>query len=564
MSNALNPTDDGTTLRARAEERLTAREVETGRPDPDTRRLMHELDVHQIELELQNEELRGARLALEAGLARYTELFDFAPIGYATLGQNDLVSEINHTGALLLGSPRARLVGRPFAMFVAPSDRPRFASFVARALTSVIKQSGELQLVTSAGQIVHVRLSAITLVRNEPMVMIAFEDITDRKLKEEQLRLTEQALRDADRRKDEFLGVLSHELRNPLAPIRNGIFLLAQSDTTPEQAARAHAIIDRQVTHLTRLIDDLLDVTRIRRGKIQLQQERVELSELVRKTLEDQRSSFEHSGVGLEANFEPEAMWLSADAARVTQVLSNLLGNAEKFTPRGGVVTVDLHTNGTKAVLRVHDTGAGIAPAVLEHLFEPFAQAPQTMDRARGGLGLGLTMVKGLVELHGGTVTIFSAGAGLGTEVTVLLPLDTAPTNMAAKGVRGSSFSRRVIVIEDNVDGADTLKDALAFFGHDVRVAYDGATGLERARAFQPEVVLCDIGLPGMDGYAVARAFRADEGLKRTYLVALSGYARPEDRQRASAAGFDRHVAKPPNLETLDRLLSEALPIDRS
>jgi two-component system CheB/CheR fusion protein len=563
MRNLLDQQEDVTALRRRAEQRLAERESEVGRPDPDARRLMHELDVHQLELELQNEELRSARLELEAGLARYTELFDFAPIGYATLGPNDVVREINHAGALLLGNPRSRLIGRPFTSFVTPRDRPRFASFVTRALASVIKQSGELELVSNDAQSVYVRLSAITLVRDEPMVMIAFEDITDRKIKEEQLRRTEQALRDGDRRKDEFLGVLSHELRNPLAPIRNGIFLLAQPDVSADQARRTHAIIDRQVTHLTRLIDDLLDVTRIRRGKIQLQTERFELAELVRKALEDQRSSFEHSGVSLEVRIESAPLWVCADGARVTQVLSNLLGNAEKFTPRGGAVTVSLDANGTKAVLRVRDTGAGIAPSILEHLFEPFAQAPQTMDRTRGGLGLGLTMVKGLVELHGGTVNIASAGPGLGTEVTVLLPLDTNPIAKGAVGKRESSHSRRIVVIEDNIDAADTLKDALAFYGHDVRVAYDGAAGLDLARTFQPEVVLCDIGLPGLDGYAVARAFRGDDTLKLTYLVALSGYARPEDLQRASEAGFDRHVAKPPSLETLDRFLSETLPADR-
>jgi two-component system CheB/CheR fusion protein len=309
---------------------------------------------------------------------------------------------------------------------------------------------------------------------------------------------------------------------------------------------------------LTRLIDDLLDVTRITRGKVQLRRERVELGELVRRTMDDHRASFEASGVRLEAHFEPEAFWVDADPARIVQALSNLLCNAEKFTPRDGIVVVSLRRDAERVLLRVRDSGAGIAPEVLEHLFEPFAQAPQTIDRTRGGLGLGLAMVRGLVELHGGRVDIASKGAGRGTEVIVALPLETAPEKRAPSPDAAVINARRILVIEDNQDAADTLRDALALNGHQVQVAYDGQTGLAMAKTLRPEVVICDIGLPGMSGYAVATAFRAEEKLRGTYLVALSGYAQREDIQRAADAGFNRHIAKPPSLDELELVLAAA------
>jgi two-component system CheB/CheR fusion protein len=333
------------------------------------------------------------------------------------------------------------------------------------------------------------------------------------------------------------------------------------------RAARAKVVIERQVTLLTRLVDDLLDVTRIARGKIDLHRDRFELSELVRRTLDDHRPSFEASGIHIESRLEQGAFWIDADAARVVQVLSNLLGNAEKFTPRDGMVVVSLERAGDRRVaLRVRDTGAGIEPETLPHVFESFVQAPQTMGRARGGLGLGLAMVKGLAELHGGSVSVASQGRDRGTEVTVLLPTALAPLPVPVPDREAvNRRPRRVLVIDDNVDNAETMQEVLGLDGHDVRIAYDGPTGVDLARAFHPEIVVCDIGLPGMDGYAVARAFRADAALKDVPLVAVSGYTRPDDLKLAAAAGFDRHLAKPVSIEVLERVISEApepLPVD--
>jgi two-component system CheB/CheR fusion protein len=520
--------------------------------------MKHELEVHQLELEIQNEELVAARIETEASLERYLSVFDFAPLGYAVLDRGGVVREVNHSGARLLELERSRAVGRSFEAFVSISDRPAFRVLVGRALATGAKETCELQLQRSPSDRIQVLAAAMALARPEPMILLAFEDITERRLREQRLAETESALRDVDRRKDEFLAMLSHELRNPLGAIRNSLSVLSRARDA-EQAARSRSIIDRQVSLLTRIVDDLLDVTRIARGKIELQRERIELAELVRRTLDDHRLSFEAAGIRLEGRFEAGQFWIDADPSRLEQVLGNLLANAEKFTPRGGEVQVSLRRDGDRRVaLRVRDTGAGIEPDVLPHVFESFVQAPQTMDRSRGGLGLGLSMVRGLIELHGGAVAVASEGAGRGTEVTIRLPTERPPTHSDVEAARGDPGpERRILVIDDNTDNADTMREALEQDGHDVRVAYDGPAGIELARSFRPEVVICDIGLPDMDGYAVARAFRADDALKDTPLVAVSGYTRPEDLRRAREAGFDRHLAKPVLLEDLERVISE-------
>ncbi|HEY5960462.1 MAG TPA: ATP-binding protein, partial [Polyangiaceae bacterium] len=534
------------------------------RAGADVRRLLHELEVHQIELEVQNEELWAARQRTETSLARYTELFDFAPIGYATVSTNQTILEVNHAAGRLLGIERSTLIGQSFRSLVAPSDLPALdlllLSTCHHCNSAGTRRSGLLRLVRSDGSEMHARITLSVLTHEEPKTLIAFEEISEETAREEQLLRTQNALLEAEQRKNDFLAVLSHELRNPLAAIRNCNFTLARVDRNSDQAQTAQTVIDRQISHLTRLVDDLLDVTRITRGKVRLRLGPVELGQLVGQVLEDQISSFEASGLRLEAQIEPEEMWVDADAARLTQVLNNVLGNAEKFTPSGGLVEVNLRREDQHAVIGVRDNGSGIAPELLQHLFEPFAQAPQAMDRSRGGLGLGLAMVKGLVHLHGGTVGIDSKGEGKGTELTVVLPLAArrSATTPPPPYEDVSRRRRRVLVIEDNHDTANTLKDALTLTGHAVAVAYDGRSGIETAREFSPEVVVCDIGLPEVNGYEVAKELRADDRLKGAYLVALSGYALPEDIQRAVEAGFDRHVPKPPDLEQLDQLLSGA------
>jgi signal transduction histidine kinase len=374
------------------------------------------------------------------------------------------------------------------------------------------------------------------------------------------LQETERSLREADRRKNEFLAVLSHELRNPLAPVKNSLYILDRATPGGEQASRAKAVIDRQVEHLSRLVDDLLDVTRVSRNKITLQWSRLELNELVRRVAEDQRSLFVRSEVVLDVQLADRPLHVDGDSARIAQVVSNLLQNAAKFTGRGGRTRVSVEQDEARhAVIRVRDTGVGMAPETLGRLFEPFMQADASLDRSKGGLGLGLALTKGLVELHGGEVAASSEGLGLGAEFVVRLPLVPAPAEQGVAAAWRPSRRRRVLVIEDNLDAADSLREALELGDHEVAVAYNGPEGIAKARAFQPEVVFCDIGLPGMDGYDVARAFRADDALRTVMLVALSGYAGPAEVRRAIEAGFDKHLAKPPRLQALEEILgSEA------
>jgi PAS domain S-box-containing protein len=373
------------------------------------------------------------------------------------------------------------------------------------------------------------------------------------------MKRAEQKLREADRHKDEFLGMLSHELRNPLAPIRNSLYVLDHVDPSSQQARRAKEIASRQIAHLARLVDDLLDVTRIARGKFGLRRCELDLGALARRTAEDHRALMEDRRVAFAVEVQERPVVVNGDETRLAEVLGNLLHNAAKFTHPGGRVTLTVAEEQGEAVVHVRDTGTGIAPEVLPTIFEPFTQAKQTLARSEGGLGLGLALVKGLVEMHGGSVSAASDGLGKGTTFTFTLPLGvTAAQVIPARPSLGvTATPRRVLVIEDNHDAADILREVLELKNHVVDVAYSGRDGIEKARAFHPDVVLCDIGLPEMDGYEVARTLRADHELGRVALIAVSGYAQPQDVAMAKEAGFDAHLAKPPSIDTLERALAE-------
>jgi signal transduction histidine kinase/CheY-like chemotaxis protein len=397
--------------------------------------------------------------------------------------------------------------------------------------------------------------SAVPLVSTEGRTLVTetIRDVTE-------LKRAFEALREADRRKDEYLAMLSHELRNPLAPIRSAVFLLERADPASEGARRAREVIARQVGHLARMVDDLLDVSRLARGRIELRRSRLDLAELVRRVGEDHRLLLGAGGVELDVSVSDEPVAVDGDPTRLAQLLGNLLQNSAKFTPRGGRVTLSLAVEGDRAVIRVRDTGAGIDPALLGSVFEPFVQEERNLARSRGGLGLGLPLVKGLAQLHGGDVEARSSGPGSGAEMMVRLPLASARAGgqrpEPGEGDGGGGRGRRVLVVDDNVDAAESLCDVVAFLGHTVEAVHDGAAAVARVRERHPDVVLCDIGLPGMDGYEVARAIRAEPGLADVRLVAVSGYAQPEERARARKAGFDAHVAKPADPADIGRLLS--------
>jgi CheY-like chemotaxis protein/nitrogen-specific signal transduction histidine kinase len=372
-----------------------------------------------------------------------------------------------------------------------------------------------------------------------------------------QRRLVDE-LREADERKSAFIAMLSHELRNPLAAIRTNLYLLENGAPGNETTVRATRVIDRQIGHLVGMVDDLLDVTRITQDKVELRRQRLDVNVLVREALEDNRPHLERGGVRFDLVEAQRPLYVYADGARIAQVVTNLLTNAAKFTPADGraQVTVRAGDDGT-AIVSVADSGMGVEPTLLPQLFQPFMQGDRSIDRTGGGLGLGLALVKRLVELHGGSVSARSGGRGAGAEFTVRLPLaDAAGTAAADTVVEEIARPKKVLVIEDDLEIAEGLQAALQISKFEVAIARSGQAGLDRARTFKPDAILCDIGLPGLDGYAVARAIRADEALRSIFLVALSGYAQAEDVAKARASGFDRHLAKPASIEKILRVLA--------
>jgi signal transduction histidine kinase/ActR/RegA family two-component response regulator len=364
-------------------------------------------------------------------------------------------------------------------------------------------------------------------------------------------------LYEADRHKDAFLAMLGHELRNPLAGIVGAVQVLEAVGEPKGEHVGMRTIIRRQADHMVRIIDDLLDVSRISRGKLRLRLQPVDLRALIQSTIDDFRlSRTEHREVYVDV--PAESVWTMGDEARLTQVLFNLLQNADKFSaPRNSIwVTLTVAPGDHTAVLTVRDAGIGMSPEILRQIFEPFRQAEQGLDRNYGGLGLGLALVKGLVELHGGSIGATSKGPNQGAEFTIRLPITSRQAAQPSDEHIAVARTYRVLIIEDRRDAALPLKTLLSKLGHDVELAIDGPSGLQAARRQLPEVVLCDVGLPGMNGYEVAAALRADAVTQMAYLVAITGYGRDEDRQRALAAGFDQHLTKPVSLAQLQAVLA--------
>jgi len=360
----------------------------------------------------------------------------------------------------------------------------------------------------------------------------------------------------ANRAKDEFLAMLGHELRNPLGAISNASMLLDSAAAQPTVTARARAIIARQVTHLSRLTDDLLDASRALTGKIVLRREPLDLAAAALQTITTLKAAGRLGAHHVVHDLS--RAWVEADPVRLDQIIGNLLVNAVKYTPAGGTIRVGVKPDGDEAVLVVADDGIGMAPELAARAFELFVQGERQLDRSQGGLGIGLTLVRRLTEMHGGRASAYSAGENKGSEFVVRLP-GTAPPARAIEPAPAASARRRsILVVEDNDDGRDSLRMLLEAQGHAVDTAHDGPSGVEKLLAMQPEIALVDIGLPGLDGYAVARQARAHPGLRRPFLVALTGYGAPEDRDRAFAAGFDSHVAKPVDRSALETLLAAA------
>jgi PAS domain S-box-containing protein len=386
-------------------------------------------------------------------------------------------------------------------------------------------------------------------------------DITDRKQLEEELRRRAEELVAADRRKDQFLAMLAHELRNPLAPIRNSVELMRQAENLDPSFQSSREMVERQVKHLARLVDDLLDVSRITHGNIRLRKETLDLGTILERAVDANRPLIEARNHTLTVQLPSEPVRMEADPTRLEQVFSNLLNNAAKYTMPGGRILLSAGLEGDEALVRVRDTGIGVPPDVLGRVFEPFVQSDGSLARSEGGLGIGLTLVRSLVEMHGGSVEAHSPGLGQGSEFVVRLPARAAiPSEWPGAEIEpeppAAGRGVRVLVVEDNVDAAESLAALLRLWRHDVQVVHDGLEAIEAARRQQPEVVLLDIGLPGLDGYQVARKLRDEVGLDHALLVAMTGYGQPEDRRRSREAGIQHHFVKPVEPDVLRNLLT--------
>lgn len=699
---------------ARSPEHLAALSPE------ETLQTLHELRVHQIELEMQNEELRRAQVELDTARARYFDLYDLAPVGYCTLSEQGLILEANLTAAGLLGVSRGGLVKQPITRFIFKEDQDLYYLHRKQLFETGTPQACEIRMLCQDGTQfwAHLAATAAQEADGAPVCRLVMSDIADRKRAEaavktqnERLRLLWEAaevllstdephailrgllgkigpplgvdtyfnymvddtgdalrltscvgipeetarsierlafgqhicgtvamhrqsivvahvqqsddpkaqlaksfglrayacnplmsenlllgtlsfasrtrdqfdpddlavlqtishyvaaayerqrllndLRESDRRKDEFLAMLSHELRNPLAPILTAVQLLRLQLGESGLQQQAFTIIERQLKQLVRLVDDLLDVSRVSTGRIHLQREQLDLRAIVKGGVETVRLLIEQRRHTLDVHLPPSPIWIDGDPTRLEQVVVNLLNNAAKYTDEGGHIWLNLQQEGNEAVLQVRDSGVGIAPELMPHIFDLFTQAERSLARSQGGLGIGLNLVRRLVEMHGGEVAVYST-VGQGSEFVVRLPvvLSAEPPPPRTVKVQPTGASLRVLVVDDNADTATSLALLLRESGHEVRTAADGPTALNMALDYRPDVAMLDVGLPGLDGFEVAKRMRQQPILQKVVLIALTGYGKKSDRQRSQQAGFDHYLIKTDKFEKLQRILA--------
>ena len=496
---------------------------------------------------------KEAEAAVRRSEAIYRRLAEANLIGVAFGTSRGEITFVNDEMLRMMGRSREDFeAGRiNWAECVAPEVRGAIAREAERVLAEGQSSGYEAAFLRpDGGRTPYVAAAALVTPGEDLHVSIAL-DLT-------QVRATEEALRDADRRKDEFLATLAHELRNPLAPIRNAVHVLNCRGPEDPTLQTAYEMIERQVAHMVRLIDDLLDVSRITRGKLELRKERVTLAAVVEQAVEASAPHAASAGHDLSVSLPPEPVYLDADPVRLSQVLSNLLNNACKYTERGGRISLSARQDGSGVVIRVTDDGIGIAPEHLPGLFEMFSQVTAALDRSQGGLGIGLALVRGLVEMHGGTVSASSDGLGKGSAFTVRLPAAAAapvpPPPETTNGPRAGA-ARRVLVVDDNWDSAESLAMLLRLTGHTVETAHDGAAAVEAAERFRPDVVLMDLGMPRLNGYEACRKIREAPWGRGVVMVAQTGWGAEADRQRTDEAGFDGHLVKPVDLVALGQFL---------
>jgi PAS domain S-box-containing protein len=505
-----------------------------------------------------------AHEVLRAGEERLRVALDAGRMGTWEVDQERRTSRIDAVECALLGlEPDTRSIHLDqFFALIHPEDRGFVEQAVQEARTTDVAGVGAFEIEyrvirKNDGQVrwLLARGCDVPEPNGSPArtVGVSF-DITDRKQ-------IEEALRDADRRKNDFLATLAHELRNPLAPIRNAVQILALKGPAHPDLVWARELIARQTKQLARLVDDLIDISRITRDKLELRKEAVELSTILHEAVETSRPLIDEGGHELVLDLPEKPVVVNADLTRFAQVISNLLNNAAKYSDRGGRIELSLRREGSDAVVKVKDSGLGIAPAMLPRVFDMFVQADLSRERMSGGLGVGLALAKRLVEMHNGTIHVNSAGEGKGSEFVVRMPLHIEPelqrgTNDVGQG-EGLSSALRILVVDDNQDAVESLAMLLRIMGNDIRTARDGLEAVEAAQEFKPHVVLLDIGLPRLNGYEVAQRIRAMSGGNQIVLIALTGWGQDEDRRQSKEAGFDHHLVKPIEPVALMKLLAE-------
>jgi signal transduction histidine kinase/DNA-binding response OmpR family regulator len=530
------------------------------------------VELYRSKEGLRLRERRDFEQRLEAKEERYRALFESIDEGFCVLKllrgpdgevRNYRIEEANEAFAMHTGLQDP--VGKTVLELMPGYDGSRFSVYDRVARTGeATRFVQEERLMKRWFDIYASRLGGA----GSDLVAVLFSDITRRLLAEQDLRRLNEELAQANRRKTEFLATLAHELRNPLAPLSNGLHLMRMANSKPELLEKTRQMMERQVQHMVHLVDDLLDVARISTGKVELRRQAMDLKDVVATAVETSASLIDAGGHKLTVDVPPQPMPMDADPTRIAQVVSNLLNNAAKYTPHGGRIALAVRVEGGEAVLSVSDTGIGIAPDALAKVFEMFAQVPSSAGKPQGGLGIGLSLVQSLVALHGGTVSAASPGPGQGSTFTVRLPL-LATDNPGAPRMEASPTAVKpdqlhVLVVDDNTDAAESLGVLLDIEGHAAHIAHSGAEALQVAKEQALDVVFLDIGLPDMTGYDVARRMRLLPGMDKTLLVALTGWGTQDDRQRTRDAGFDRHLTKPAELPAVEELLREAAEAKRA
>jgi PAS domain S-box-containing protein len=504
-------------------------------------------------------ERKQADEAVREAAVRLKAIVETAVDGIITIDERGLIESINPAAERIFGYSHQEVVGRNITMLMCDPERGQHDHYLNEYL-----RTGRQRIIGTIREVRGLRkddsVFPMELAVSETRLGVRriftgiVRDITE-------FKRAVEALKDADQRKDQFLAMLAHELRNPLAPISNAVQIMQLEGPNGPSFQWSTEVIEDQIKHMTRMVDDLLDVSRITRGKVDLQKETVKLADVVEFAFEASRPTIDAYHHQLNVILPDEPIVLEVDPPRLAQVLSNLLNNAAKYTDEGGQISLTAEKLGHEVLIRVRDSGIGIAPDLLPKVFELFTQADQTLSRSRGGLGIGLTLVRSLVELHDGRVTAHSDGPGQGSEFLVRLPLAAKSNSGTAANIKAVSPMneglpcRRILVVDDNRSNAQSLELLLRALGQEVYTAFDGPAALELARKHRPEVILLDIGLPIMDGYEVARRCREDHRFLDLILVAMTGYGQDSDRQRSQEAGFDAHLVKPVYLDDLRLLL---------